>query len=246
MDRAEFTQQMHGWDNTFVPIKLLDNYEEIKTFLVSYGLDPDKFYYTGRMFNEYSYANGTVIIDMALINKQYFDMMDMKKRIEVNEKIHAELLADKDYHGILFLIDKPYRFHRYIKLFKDIPDKDKYQIFIDIYTSSEYGFNEIPQSFIETLIKKYKPADVHNINTDEDELIVYRGESSKSTPYDKSFSWTLDKNVAIKFAMRFNQEGRVYQGFVKTKDILCYLDCKHEKEVLISPGKVYDVDEIIF
>lgn len=241
---GDFSKNLHGWDNTFVPISLLDNYEELKSLVTDYGLDPDKFYYTGRMFNEYAYANGTVVIDIILMNKQYFDMMDMKKRIEVNEKVHAEMLADNDYHGVLFLIDKPYRFHRYVKMFKDIPDKDKYKLFIDIYTSSEYGFDEIPQGFIETLIKKYKPADMHNMDTDEDELLVYRGECSKSTPYDKAYSWTLDYNVAIRFANRFGEEGNVYQAFVKKEDILCYLSDRNEKEVLILPGRVYDVDEV--
>jgi hypothetical protein len=246
MDKGEFMQKVHGWDNTFVPIKLRPNYEELEYLILSYDLDPDKFYYTGRMFAEYAYANNTVIIDIAIMSKDYLDMIEIKRRVEVNEKVHAEMIADKDYHGILFLMDKPFRFHWYAKLFKDIPDKDKYSIFIDIYTSSEYGFNELPPQFVETLIKKYKPKGKHELYTPYDEVPVFRGESSKSTPYDKAFSWTLDIDVAARFATRFNEDGKIYQGFVNKNDILCYLSDRKEKEVLVSPGKVYDVDEIIY
>jgi len=49
------------------------------------------------------------------------------------------------------------------------------------------------------------------------------------------FSWTIDKRIADWFANRYeDKESYVYECTVDKKDILCYLDIRNEKEVIID------------
>lgn len=64
-------------------------------------------------------------------------------------------------------------------------------------------------------------------------ITIYRGVNNPKFKY--GFSWTIDKRIASWFANRYeNKESYVYECTVDKKDILCYLDIRNEKEVIID------------
>ena len=77
----------------------------------------------------------------------------------------------------------------------------------------------------------------------DDIITVYRGEASKSTPYQKAISWTTDLNRAFFFAGWRGCDGsRVVTGKVRRRDVLEYIPDRDESELLVLPGKVFDID----
>lgn len=74
-------------------------------------------------------------------------------------------------------------------------------------------------------------------------MTIYRGEGSKSTPYDKSFSWTTSYKAACFFACRIPSvdNSRIITAHVNKSDIIEYFSRDEEKEVLISPAAINEV-----
>jgi hypothetical protein len=164
--------------------------------------------------------------------------MHVKERINQVTREHIECIESKNYSKLFVLIDKPFRFEWYQKLFNDIPKDQRYPIFKRIYSSSEYGFNNLDKDFVKEI---FKDNIINKDLFDNDIITIYRGEASKSTPYIKAYSWTTDLETAEWFANRFNSNGIVYKGKVKVTDILDYND-NNESEILVLPEKVYNIE----
>lgn len=73
-------------------------------------------------------------------------------------------------------------------------------------------------------------------------MTIYRGEGSKSTPYEKSFSWTTSYKAACFFACRIPslENSRIITAHVSKCDIIEYFPNDEEKEVLVPPAAVKD------
>lgn len=71
---------------------------------------------------------------------------------------------------------------------------------------------------------------------------IYRGVGSEK--YRDGISWTLDKSKAEWFASRFTDNGIIYSAKVKSKDILYYISDRGEKEVIVDPKKLMQVERI--
>lgn len=122
------------------------------------------------------------------------------------------------------------------------------QEIIDDYTHTEFPFlerdnwrktlrifkrlvREQEDKFTEELWENYK----NNIFT------IYRG----GTP--DGFSWSLSKDIAVWFALRFKAKGwnsDVYAMDIKRGDVLWYTDEREEQEVVLipDPNEVIPVD----
>ncbi len=57
-------------------------------------------------------------------------------------------------------------------------------------------------------------------------------------------SWTLDREKAEWFATRFTEDGVVYSAKVKSNDILYYISDRGEKEVIVDPKRLMQVERI--
>lgn len=233
----------HSNSGGLIPLKNAKN-KEFEKLIKDNGLDVNNFYIATDKFYPYCYMNGTVCVAIYGDTQEIFDSLRVKSTIEHMEELHKKCIETKDYDRLFIYIDKPYRFYWYEKLFDDIPDENKYEIFLDIYSGSEYGFNTLDRDFIEEIFKyKKEPT---NIPCEDDILTIYRGEASMSTSYKEAFSWTLDKDVARWFANRFNSgKAVVYKANVKKEDILEYLDDRNEAEVLVFPEKLFNVEKIV-
>lgn len=228
----------HGND---IKLMQISNENEIN-FIKEEGYNPNNFYkIEGKLF-KYAYINNTVFIEIyGDISKFNFQTQMIKDRIQQVEKAHKKCIENRDYERLFNLIDKPYRFDWFMKLYSDIPDKNKYNIFRNIYISSEYGFDEIPRDFLEDVFSYNVSINWLTEYEDEDIITIYRGEGCYSTCYRDAYSWTLDFKVAQFFATRFDDNGEIYKGKVKKKHILDYIESRNESEVLVYPENVFDV-----
>lgn len=161
-------------------------------------------------------------------------------------KAQREWLTEKlenDVELFLQLSEKKVRFNLYIQLFDRIPDKAKFDAFLDIYTQSEYGFDRLDPEFVRKVFSYREQSEEHipfreSFPDAKEYITLYRGATDQSTPLDKTYSWTLNKEVAKYFANRWGSRGTIYQTRVKVDNIIAYLDGRNEEEVLVSPEHV--------
>ncbi|GAA0082862.1 hypothetical protein [Clostridium sp. CTA-6] len=238
-------QKEHSNVSSLIPITTYKNNDEIKKFIKTIrklNLDINDFYKVEGKLYKYCYLKETVLVEIYDTNEDYFINFKVREQIEQRERINKKCIENKEYIRLFCLIDKPYRFSFYQQLFNDIPDEQKYEVFKDIYTSCEYGFNNLSREFLEEIFE-YNKADKNWF--DDDIIAIYRGEGSLSTHYNKAYSWTVNIDVARWFAERFNKNGKVYKGYIRQQDILDYLGDRNEKEVLAFPEDVFDVEQIL-
>ncbi|WP_338337293.1 hypothetical protein [Marseilla massiliensis] len=76
-----------------------------------------------------------------------------------------------------------------------------------------------------------------------EEFTIYRGIRGENiNQTDIGFSWSLERNMAWKFATGDNQcNGFVYEGKAYRKDIIAYFDFRFENEIVILPENVKDI-----
>lgn len=72
-------------------------------------------------------------------------------------------------------------------------------------------------------------------NSLPDTVTIYRGVTNFNKKNKKALSWSLDREVAVWFANRFETgTGRVWTMRVPKERILCYFDGREEKEVIVD------------
>lgn len=223
----------------------LCEFEKIKDkniiqFIKEKGLNPTYFYKVSNKYHPFAYRNKTVYVEIINFTDEVWDMLDIKNRINYMEQKHKECIENKDYSSLFMFIDKPFRFYWYKELFNDIPNDDKYEIFTDIYETSEYGFTSLGKEFVKEIFKYKK--DKAELPVEDDVLTIYRGEGSLSTPYYNAYSWSLNYDTAKFFATRFDDSGIIYKANIKRDDVLEYLNNRNEEEILVYSDKLFNIE----
>lgn len=227
----------------YIPVKELDN-ENYKQLIESYGLNINYFYKVTNRLYPFCYKKGLVFIEIYEMSKACFDMININKMISTRESMYNNLIEQEQFIILFGYIDKPFRIEYFQKLYNIIPNNQKYDVFMNIYTSSEYGFGSIPRSLIEDVIK-YKPNNDNIDLLEGDEIIIYRGEGSLSTPYMDAYSWTTDESVARWFAKRFDSCGTIYKAKIKKCDIIEYVARSNEHEIIAFSENIYEIEKIL-
>lgn len=146
---------------------------------------------------------------------------------------------------LFFLLNKPYLL-TVLKLVKPyLSLADFSNILSYAWTSSENPNKDVNVN-INTLIKWFKEADKLSLMDKEEyityqnlpnELVLYRGISTKSNP--KGISWTRNLQTAKWFANRFSVPNNyILKAKVTKKDILCYFNSRNEDEVIINTKNI--------
>lgn len=134
---------------------------------------------------------------------------------------------------------------KYIELSN--PGEDLYVLFLDLYRTSDFGFSSLSENGLQKVFagksQKQKQDTEKKLSSLPDVVTVYRGEGSKSTPYEKSFSWTTSYKAACFFACRIPslENSRIITAHINKSDIIEYFPDDEEKEVLVPPAAVKDV-----
>jgi hypothetical protein len=154
------------------------------------------------------------------------------------------LKSNKQYDRLFMMMEKKVIIPMFNKLYTQIPVKDRYDIFIDIYVRSEYGFTVFNPKILKDVFNRRKFSsewkermEVFKKKTKGAETVtIYRGEGSMSTHIDDALSWTLSRTTANFFAKRFGSRGKVHKKVVSVDLILDYLNNRNENEVLLKIG----------
>lgn len=128
---------------------------------------------------------------------------------------------------------------------REKPSASLYDAFLSLYSFVDYGAsslsNEAMQKLASCKSKAQKTKTQKAIAQLPEEIIVYRGEGSESTPYSKTYSWTTDINTAAFFAGRQGGENaKLISAKVRKENVLEYITDKRESEILVMPEHVYD------
>jgi hypothetical protein len=255
---ADLFKSIHGAINLddLIPLKYVigkpkfptqEELDEVVDFL---NIDPDYLYYDPHgLLEPIIYWNGPVFHGFTGgFNMQIIKMMQVDKRIQRHEEIFEPLLKAKKYVEIFNRMEKKILIPMFEKLYNDIPDDQKYDVFTDLYVRSEYGFQTFPMEIIKDCFKKRNLSKdwknrmksfMKTIKLDSDGLLtIYRGENIDSAKGDDAFSWTLDKKTAKFFSERFNKEtGKIIQKTIDPKEVIDFLEDRVESEIIVYPTK---------
>lgn len=182
------------------------------------------------------------------LDTELLQFYPVNKQIEQQEKYWEE----KNYSHYLMLIER--RFYSYVVyellelLREDTADVNTiWDLFHHIWLDSEYLNGNIDRDILMTLFElnpkieeqQDKLRDVYKSETIE----IYRGEASKSVPFDEgALSWTLDKERALFFANRFNSSKKLLlKAKVDICDVLAYFTERDESEVIVESCSLSDV-----
>lgn len=223
-----------------------------------YDLPVERIYYSRQLFPStyyYDPANAAIPIalnlnihgtkrlpaieDDAEFCKYILDFAASLKQ-PTHKKVFSYLLAQDDGIRSDLLAE-------YIR--RSEPTPELFDLFMSYYTTTDYGAGRYDADLLQKLFSGRSEEQIQAVSeslSDQPEIFhVYRGEAEGSTPYHKAFSWSLNINTAFFFACRHGDRNhcRIIRAKVRKKDVMATkLDSK-EMEVIILPGRVFDVSK---
>ena len=141
---------------------------------------------------------------------------------------------------ILFHVNTPYRLFFVRMAFHDLSEKDKGELLREAWITAENPNEDINVSH-EDILYMFSHVAPNYVMIKEDyeswlhlpkEVTVYRG--IKSNGIEDAYSWTLNHDVAYRFATRFSNNGRIISKKVPKESILAYFNDRDEQEVIIK------------
>lgn len=248
MNATALFQNIHGSIDISRWKKMKDHPEIIPTETfndaVKYlDISPDDVYYDPYHFlNQCVYHKGFVHVNLYDMTMNTLKGLRIKNIIEQQTKHFEELLNENDYESLFNLIDKPFLIPTFIEMYQEIPKELVYDIFIHLYSRSEYGFEKLPKEILLDLKNKSvyskergERMEVLKKKLKKEKFLVYRGEGTLSTSTNSALSWTLSRKTAEWFAKRFRSKGRIARKSIAFDDVLDYLNDRSEQEILIIP-----------
>ena len=153
-----------------------------------------------------------------------------------------------DFHISMMALPDQMRLEYIDLLVKQKADviQNLYSFFLWAYQTSDFGFNKLDSDIFQIVISKRTTEEELEVQKRlselPDEFTVYRGCGALSTSETETFSWTMDVNVANLFAVRFSTgSAYILTGKAKREDVIDLFLDDSEKEVLIAPNKVFDI-----
>jgi hypothetical protein len=151
-------------------------------------------------------------------------------------------MDENNLSSYIWLHERPYRVTAF-KFFTDkydVKDEDYWSLLKDVWTDSENIWQN--KDLFKKLLSSKRKGKEYFMDTDEnnffaqlpEEFIIYRGYHEGKNK--KGFSYTLDKNIAEWFSVRFTNSKlyvpNVKEIVVKKKDVFAYINSREEKEII--------------
>jgi hypothetical protein len=149
-----------------------------------------------------------------------------------------------DYWSELIMLGNNERFEYVIKNLEKFDDDCKLEVFRETYLMADYGFSNLSEKKIKQIYKGYVsdlPKDIAN----KEVVKIYRGGTEWSTFYKNAFSWTMDFKIAEFFSTRetkISVARHVVSADIEVKNILDYSNDREEKEILVLPSKLKNIE----
>ncbi|ADO59443.1 HD domain-containing protein [Paenibacillus polymyxa] len=226
--------------------------EDIQEISNTYSINPAHLYVIDKTVPCYCYYDFPVYINIDVLSKEYFEMFDIRKKIDLIREESARAWKDKNYSCIFVFTNEQAKILLFNEMYWKVQNEDKFDLFQDVYTSLDYGHALVDSKIVRDVWQhqpeKYKKElrDHLDEQCSEDRMTIYRGESGGSTPYSESMSWTTSLNVACFFATRIRSDlkAKVYQAEVLKSDVLAYFSHRNEDEVVVFPEKLMALKEV--
>lgn len=181
------------------------------------------------------------------------ELLDIREKDNLNKArdfYRKSIDSCKKPMDFFIIINKPYSgvFFKYIKDF--LNKKDYTDMLETLWTMMEYPNRDVNVTQREW-ISYWKKADLDYLYSFEDkkkldnlpdEFYVFRGLMENADV--RALSWTLSLDKAIWFAKRWNNHGKVYRGLCKKEDILVYLSCRNEDEIVVDWQDLKNIEEV--
>lgn len=210
-------------------------------------IDPNRVYYTSANFGAIFYyeAENSVLIDMSWLLME----PDMKKAQDEFKTFRESILRaiqEKEYiHAVLQLENATMLHVSRDIILRQPATPELYKFFIDVYTHADSGAALFSEDVIRRLLESKSEEQIlatqEELNAFPDEITIYRGEDSASTPSDCAFSWTTSKKIAYQFATYYvGKQYRLITAKVKKADVVERFTERNEEELILLPSTVYD------
>lgn len=164
----------------------------------------------------------------AFVNEQY-----SQKVLQINECVDSE-----NYTKYVFLHERPYRLHAFLNISLYLTDKQYWTLLRDIWVDSENIWQN-KQSWKNLLLSPRKNKSEF-MNKEErkylkslpSNITVFRGyDEKKGDP--EGFSYSLNPDIAKKFASRFSKNPVIKTRDLKKSEIFAYLQTRNEEEIIV-------------
>lgn len=174
-------------------------------------------------------------------------MEDHEALNKAKAQVKSRIDKVEEFQDFSMILQKPYLlvFLKYTHFYISKEDLSKY--LADAWMRMEFPNHDDTLTKTE-LINLFKQSDP-SFMMDDKELIgyerlpdkfkVYRG--VKKNQDHKALSWTLNKDVAKWFSLRFSDEGVVYKAEIKKEDVFAVFLNRGEQEIVLNYKKLENV-----
>jgi hypothetical protein len=233
-------QQLHGIQGT---------YNELKDMMEKEGLDVQYIYASTKGLFPFWYIDGFAHVPLPSLTQAVLQMGRIKETVEQEKKELQRLWNNKKWMDFFMQVHSQFSFDVFLSNMHHIPQEQRYPIFRKLYVQHDYGFQEIDKEVIRQLfLSNQDHSFKKELGTDENGFVtIYRGMQDKSAKPMESYSWTLDFEVAKKFATRFNSlDCSIYQAKIHINHIVDYIPNRGEEEILLLPEHLVEVKDLGF
>ena len=194
---------------------------------------------------------GVILLTDASKKSKYVDITKGTEGLQEWRNIISQKIDKANsVYEIYTLINVPYLL-TFIKLTKNyLSVEDLSKILGSGWPRLEF-VGQDPNVTAKEIIKMFKDSDPELL-MDSDEISVmkrfdktvtiYRGIDLKDEKSVHGLSWTIDKDVAKKYASRFGRKGDVYRAKIDKSHILAYLDLDGMAEVVVDPRFIKNIE----
>jgi len=216
------------------------DYRESSEYLQLCGLDIADFYFKREPDAWFCYYRDFVLIDIPVFTRSALKTFRIVELINLQKQRIKECLDRNDFKTLFYIIDKRLAVQAFFSLYDTIPDDEKYDIFWFMYSCCNLKISDFAETFIKDIIS-YRNTPINIEPQGDGYITVYRGHGYKPTPVTEEHSWTLDINTAIRYTTGIGLEGTLYKAKVHSNDILAYIKRKNEKEIVVFPSSLKEV-----
>lgn len=208
---------------------------------------------------KYVYWDGFAISELyGEFTGEGFQSINLEACYQWAEKIN-EYAREGDFSTIISLTNDKFRYFifnefleylLYRKSFNRYSNSEKeliYDLFIETYQNMDYGFDLFKARFIERMQRysvysakrkmRMEMLSAATRKSNSNYLTVFHGEQNPSVK--DFYSWTLDPNIAYKFAMFGQFPGRIWSINISLIDPIDFLIDRDELEILLPYRVVY-------
>lgn len=204
---------------------------------------------------DYLYCNTDLGFDM-IKHPLVFSIMHvpqlnhrMNEQLKAKKKRCDEALENGECEVYIWMHERPFRLEAFQEIADKLSDYEYWRMFRMVWMDSE-NISENHSTWMELIFESDKSYEAMQLMLSEELRLlnnmahpvrIFRG------GHLPGLSWTLDREKALWFAGRFTPQGerQLHEGWTDRNSIVALFLDRGEKEVLVSPERVWDIKTTI-